>query len=155
MARRSIKEIEDAVVGKLLPLVDSLGVRQVGPYNGDLDVERFEAFVQDWPAILAHYSGSTFEDEGERKAETMEFVIFACDRHESEQSEARRGGLTNPGTYALLGGVAEKLEGKRVIAADDVFPCGRLPQQSEIQGKAMSVYSARYTVKTVYRVPME
>ena len=155
MAKRSLLEIEDALVAKLKPLVDSHHVRQVGTYNGDLDIERFVSFVQEWPAVLVHYNGSTFEDYAQRRAETMEFVVFACDRHESEQSEARRGGLTNPGSYNLLDAVAGLLEGKKVIATDDVAPCERLHQQSEMQGKALSIYSARYAIKIVYLVNLE
>ena len=155
MAKRTILEIEDALVTKLKTLADSHGVHQVGAYNGDLDVERFESFVQDWPAVLIHYNGSTFEESGQRRAETMEFVVFACDRHESEQAEARRGGLTNPGSYNLLDAVSGLLEGHCVIAADDVFPCQRLQQQSEIQGLALSVYSARYAIQITYLVNLE
>ncbi|MGD9610461.1 MAG: phage protein Gp37 [Desulfovibrionaceae bacterium] len=155
MADRTITEIEDAVLAKLAGLTASHGVRQVGPYNGDLDLERFQAAVQQWPAVLAYYSGSSFEDHGQRRAEIMEFVIFTCERHASDQSQARRGGPTNPGSYALLKAVADLLEGSCVIAAGDVFPCERLAQQSEIQGQGLSVYSARYAIKTVYLVPME
>jgi len=155
MAKRSIKEIEDAVLAALSPLADSLGVRQIESYNGELDLEKIEAAVQQWPAVLVYYAGSSVEKEGRRRNEHLAFLCFCCDRHESEQSEARRGGLTNPGTYALLDGVADLLEGKRQIAADDVFPADRLAQQTEVQGHALSIYSARYSIQTVYLVPME
>lgn len=155
MAKRPIVQIEDAILAALAPLVASHGVRAVETYNGELDVDRFTAAVQQWPAVLVHYTGSSVEDRGQRRAEFLEFVVFACDRHEADQSQARRGGPTNPGSYALLDGVADLLEGRRVIAADDVFPCVRVSQQSEIQGRAVSVYSARYAIETVYLVPME
>lgn len=155
MPDRTITAIEDALLAKLDPLAASHGVRQIGPYNGDLDLERFGSFVQQWPAVLTYYTGSSLEDHGQRRAETMEFVIFTCDRHEADQSLARRGSATNPGSYVLLTAVAGLLEGHRVIAADDVFPCVRLAQQSEIQGNCLSVYSARYAIKTVYLVNLE
>jgi phage gp37-like protein len=155
MADRTITEIEDAVLAALAPMATSHGVRQIEPYNGEMDLEKFQAAVQQWPAVLVHYTGSSFEDRGRRKAEYMEFVVFACDRHTSDQSQARRGGTTNPGSYALLKGVADRLEGRKVVAADDVFPCARVGQQSEIQGKALSVYSMRLVIETVYLVPME
>lgn len=155
MPDRTIAEIEDAMVAKLAPLTASHGVRQVAPYNGDLDLERFQAAVQQWPAVLVYYVGSVLEDLGQRRAETMEWIVFCCDRHAGNQSLARRGCATNPGSYALLKEVAGLLEGCRLIAADDVFPAVRLAQQSEIQGDGMSVYSSRYAIKTVYLVPME
>jgi len=155
MPGRTIVDIEDALLATLAPLKTAPGVRQLGPYNGDLDPERFTAAIQQWPAVLCFYTGSTFEDHGQRRAETMEWMLFCCARHEADQAQARRGGATTPGTYALLTAVAGLLEGKRVIAADDVFPCQRIAQQSEIQGKGLSVYSARYAIKTVYLVNME
>jgi phage gp37-like protein len=155
MPDRSITEIEDALVARLSGLTASHGVRQVAPYNGDLDLARFQASVQQWPAVLVYYAGSVLEEHGQRRAETMEWVVFCCDRHASDQSQARRGGATNPGSYTLLKAVASLLEGRRPIAADDVFPAVRIAQQSEIQGEGMSVYSSRYAIKTVYLVPME
>lgn len=155
MAKRPIVQIEDAILAALAPLAASHKVRAIEPYNGELDLDKFVAAVQQCPAVLVHYTGSTPEDRGQRRAEYLEFVIFVVDRHEADQSQARRGGTTNPGSYALLDGVADLLEGRRVIAADDVFPCVRVSQQSEIQGRAVSVYSARYVIETVYLVPME
>jgi phage gp37-like protein len=155
MPDRTITEIEDALLAKLAPLAGSHGVRQIAPYNGDLDPERFAAAVQQWPAVLVYYAGSGVEEDGQRRGESMEFAIFCCDKHASDQAQARRGGATNPGSYVLLSAVASLLEGKRVIAADDVFPAALLAQQSEIQGKGLSVYSARYLIKTVYLVSME
>jgi phage gp37-like protein len=156
MADRTVTEIEDAMLAALAPLAaHPHAVRMIEAYNGEMDLDRFEAAVQQWPAVLVHYTGSSFEDRGVRRAEYLEFVVFACDRHEIDQAQARRGGPTNPGSYALLAAVADLLEGRRVIAADDVFPCVRLAQQSEIQGRCLSVYSARYLIETVYRVPME
>ncbi len=155
MAKRPITEIEDAILAALAPLTTTHGVRAVEAYNGELDLDKFQGAVQQWPAVLVHYAGSSVEDRGQRRAEFLEFVIFACDQHAAEQSQARRGGLTNPGSYALLAGVADRLEGRRVIPEDDVFPCVLHSQQSEIQGQCLSVYSARYVIETVYRVPME
>lgn len=155
MADRTITEIEDAVLAKLAPLADSHGVRAIEPYNGEMDLDKFEAAVQQWPAVLVHYTGSSFEDRGQRRAEYLEFMAFCCARHAADQALARRGDATTSGSYALLKGVADLLEGRRVIAADDVFPCLRVGQQSEIQGRGLSVYSARYIIETVYRVPME
>lgn len=154
MAKRSILEIENALLAKLDPLVTSHEVL-VGTYNGDLDPDRFEAAVQSWPAVLVYYAGSSVQDQGTRRAEYLEFMLFVCDRHEREQAEARRGGLTNPGSCPLLDAVADLLEGKRVIMDDDVFPCDRVAQQSEIQGNAMSVYSARYVIQVNYLVNQE
>lgn len=155
MADRTVTEIEDAILAALAPLADSHGVRMVAPYNGEMDLEKFEAAVQQWPAVLVHYTGSSFDDSGPRRAEYMEFVVFCCAQHGGEQSLARRGDATTSGSYALLKGVADLLEGRKVIPAGDVFPCVRVGQQSEIQGRGLSVYSARYVIETVYRVPME
>lgn len=155
MADRTVTEIEDAILAALAPLAASHGVRQTAPYNGEMDLEKFQGAVQQWPAVLVHYTGSSFEDRGRRRAEYMEFVVFVCSRHGGDQALARRGDSTTPGSYALLKGVADLLEGRRVIVADDVFPCVRLGQQSEIQGRGLSVYSARYVIETVYLVPME
>lgn len=155
MAKRTIVEIEDALLAKLSPLTVGRHGVTVGTYNGDLDRKRFEAATQSWPAVLVYYAGSTIEDSGPRRAEYLEFMLFVCDRHEREQAEARRGGLTNPGSCPLLDAVADLLEGKRVIMADDVFPCDRVAQQSEIQGDIMSVYSARYVIQVNYLVNQE
>lgn len=152
--RHTILEIEDALVAKLAGLADSHGVRQIEPYNGNLDPEAFESFIKQWPAVLPYYAGSSFEEAGRRRAETMTFAVFCCDRH-NDQAQARRGSPVNPGSYTLLDAVADLLEGQRVLAVDEVYPCERLTQQSEIQGKGLSVYSARYAIKTVYLVPME
>lgn len=155
MADRTITEIEDAILAKLAPLAETHGVRAIEPYNGEMDLDKFKAAVQQWPAVLVHYSGSSFEDRAPRKAEYMEFIVFCCAMHGGEQALARRGDATTSGSYALLKAVADLLEGKRVIAAGDVFSCVRLAQQSEIQGRGLSVYSARYVIETVYLVSME
>ncbi|UJX43037.1 DUF1834 family protein [Desulfovibrio sp. JY] len=155
MADRTITEIEDGILAKLTPLAETHGVRAIEPYNGEMDLEKFEGAIQQWPAVLVHYTGSSFEDRGPRRAEYMEFVIFACARHGGDQALARRGDATTSGSYALLKAVADLLEGKKVIAAGDVFPCIRVGQQSEIQGRGLSVYSARYVIETVYLVSME
>lgn len=73
MADRTITEIEDAVLAKLSSLTTSHGVRQVGPYNGDLDLERFQAAVQQWPAVLAYYAGSSFEDHGQAQCTELKY----------------------------------------------------------------------------------
>lgn len=145
-----IMAVEDAILAALAPLRASHGVRQVEPYGGDLDPERLAAAVQQWPALLTFYVGGPRADLGQRRIETMGFVVLVCAKHAGDQAKARRGGSGGPGSYQLLRAASAVLEGK--ILLPGVFPVAVSGVASELQGGGMSVYSLQIEIDQPYLV---
>jgi len=140
-----IEEIEDAIITALAPLkaADSLGVRTVKSYQGELDSEEDLARAARLvPSIFVVYGGSRYEDHGSRKIETMSFILFVCDKNLRTEEEARRGGSGNPGTYAMLEGIRDLLYEKRLSL--DIAPIKLIREEPVWFGKGISIYSAEY-----------
>ncbi len=140
-----IEDIEDAIITALAPLkeTDSLGVRTVKSYQGELDSEEDLARAARLvPSIFVVYGGSRYEDHGSRKIETLSFLLFVCDKNLRTEEEARRGGSGNPGTYAMLEGIRDLLYEKRLSL--DITPLKLLREDPVWFGKGISIYSAEY-----------
>lgn len=146
----AITAVEDAILAVLEPLRASHGVRQAGPYGGDLDLERLAAAVQQWPALLVFYVGGPRANLGQRRIETMEFVVLVCAKHAGDQAKARRGGSGSPGSYPLLRAASEALEGTTLLPG--LFPVAVTGVASELQGGGMSVYSLQIEIDQPYLV---
>lgn len=139
----TIEQIEDAIIAALAPLKASLGVRTIKSYQAELDSEDDIArAARLFPAIIAVYGGSEYADHGSRKIETMTYMLFICDKNLRAEGEARRGGVGNPGTYAMLNAVRDLLYGKKMSL--QIFPL-KLPREKPVYlGMGLSIYSAEY-----------
>ena len=150
MPRLPLFQIEQALLAKLAPLKTSLGVRQLGPYAGDVTPEEIGKVVQNWPAVLVMYMGKTIEDLGVRKIAHMVWAVVACDRNPNNPALARQGGANNPGTYAMLDACEDLLDNKEITVGDALFPVLATDDASEFQGNGISIYSAMYEIKQGY-----
>lgn len=148
MPKTTILEVEDAILAALEPLKAEAGVRQIAPYSGDLEPDKFAETVQSWPSLLIFYGGATIEDHGQRKIEVQRWVVFVCSQYGDDLALARRGVAGRPGAYGLLEAVREKLEDITVAAG--LMPAKLLGQSSEVQGKGMAIYSAQFEISVPY-----
>jgi len=139
----TIEQIEDAIINALQPLKASLGVRTIKSYQGELDSEDdIKRIVRLFPAIFVVYGGSEYAEHGSRKVETINYILFVCDRSLRREEEARRGGSSNPGTYEMLNKIRDELYGSRLSL--DIFPLKLLREVPIWFGRGISVYSAEY-----------
>jgi phage gp37-like protein len=146
------EEIEDAIITALAPLkhaVTGLGVRTIKSYQGELAEEDIRKLLSLFPAIYVVYGGSDYPYiTSPRKNEIMRWQIFVCDRTLRAEDEARRGGLANPGTYAMLHEVRDILAGS-LIGLPDIDPFQIISETPVFFDNAVSIYAAEY--RTVNR----
>ena len=139
----TISDIEDAILAKIEPLKASLGVRTIKTYEEELNSEEVIAkALALTPAILAVYGGSTYADHGERKVESMRWLLFCCDKNLRSYDESRRGGKRNPGAYAMLDGCRDALAASQLGL--DVTPLKIIRQDAVWFGGGIAVYVAEY-----------
>ena len=140
----TIEQIEDAFITALDPLKASLGVRDIKTYQGELDNEdEIAKALKIMPAVLLVYGGSLFADHGNRKLETMKFLLFVCDKNLRRESEARRGGAINPGTYSMLNGVRDLLCNQQA-GLINITPVNLVREDPVWFGRGVTVYLAEY-----------
>lgn len=145
----SITAIEDAILAALEPLKASLKVREVKPYAGEVEAEKIKT-VRAWPFLLVTFNGVPgVADHGSRKIEATRWLVLAGDSHQSDLARARRGG-TGPGTYAMLGGVRQELEGVQMLPG--LLPAVRLGEETLVNEAGMSVYACHYEISQPYLV---
>jgi len=139
----AVEEIEEAIIAALEPLKTGLGVRTIKSYQEELDDEEAIArAVRLFPALLVVYGGSKYAEHGSRKVETMTYILFVCDKSFRKEEETRRGGTSNPGTYAMLRGVRDLLYEKRLSL--NIAPIKLLRELPVWFQKGISIYSAEY-----------
>lgn len=151
----TIEQFEDGIITRLAPLKVGYApvaesdpaiyrtVRTIKSYQGELDDEDSIArAIRLFPAILAMYVGSDYEEHGARKIEKPTFTLFVCDKSLRSEEEARRGGSENPGTYAMLNGIRNRLYDSRL--ALDISPLSLLRERPVWFSKGVSIYSAEY-----------
>lgn len=141
----TVEQIEDAIITALDGLKDadeSLGVRTIKTYQGELEADDIRRLIALFPAIYVVYGGSRYTEHGSRKIEHMSFHLFVCDKNLRAEDEARRGGAGNPGTYAMLEGVRDLLYGQQL--SKEIGPLVLLRQQAVWFGGGISVYGAEY-----------
>ncbi|MFH1984123.1 MAG: phage protein Gp37 [Pseudomonadota bacterium] len=143
-----IDDIEDTIITALAPLKlpASLGVRTIKTYQDDLeftDKEKIKKLLTLLPAIFVIYGGSGYTPHGDRKTEAMVYSIFVCDKTVKDEAEARRGGKTNPGTYAMLRAVRALLYGQQLSL--EITPLELQRESPVFIGGGISVYAADYS----------
>lgn len=144
MAALSIKEVEDAIISALQPLKGSLGVRTIKSYGGELETEDQARAIKLFPAIYVVYGGSEYDEHGPRKVERMSFNLLACDRSLRSEAEARRGGAVNPGVYAMLDAMRDRLYGSALGLGSTVLPFRLLRQSAVWFSSHVCIYGAEY-----------
>jgi phage gp37-like protein len=138
----TIEDIEDAIITALDDLKDAIGVRIIKTYQGELDEADVNKLAILCPAVFVVYGGSTIKDYGARKVEHIKFHLFFCDRNLRAEEAARRGGTTNPGTYAMLNSTRDLLIGKRLGL--DIYPIELIREASVWFARGISLYGAEY-----------
>jgi phage gp37-like protein len=72
----------------------------------------------------------------------MRFTLIVCDRSLRDKQEARRGGQNNPGSYALLDAIRDRLFGQRLSL--EIAPLSLKSQEAVFFGKNIAIYGAEY-----------
>jgi phage gp37-like protein len=138
----TIAAIEAAILARLEPLRSSLGVRTLEGYQGDLGPEELAQAAKRFPAIFVVYGGSQFDRQNKNQAEEQLWMLFVGDRSFRGQ-EARTGGATGPGTYALLEGVRGLLDAQQLLTG--LLPLSLTRQYGVSFERNCSVYAAEYS----------
>lgn len=138
----TIEQIEDALIAALDSLKTTISVRTIKSYQGELEEEDIKRLIALFPAIYVVYGGSEYRDHGARRVEFMKFHLFVCDKNLRAEEEARRGGTSNPGTYAMLDAARELLYGKQLSL--EIYPLRMIGQTPVWFGGGISVYAAEY-----------
>ena len=139
----TIEQIEDAIISELESLKSSLGIRAIKTYQDELESEdEIKRLVMLFPAIYVVYGGSRYEDLGARKVQHMAYHLIVCDKNLRSEAEARRGGLENPGTYAMLDAIRDALCGSQLSM--EIFPINLIREEPVWFGDGISIYGAEY-----------
>jgi len=138
----TVEQIEDALIAALATLKGSLGVRTIKSYQGELEEDDIKKLIALFPAIYVVYGGSEYKEHGARKVEFMRYHFFTCDKNLRAEEEARRGGANNPGTYAMLDAIRDKLYGQQLSL--EIYPLRLVRQAAVWFGSGISVYGAEY-----------
>ncbi|MEG1610880.1 MAG: phage protein Gp37, partial [Bilophila sp.] len=139
-------QVEDAILERLRPLQQCLGVKTVTAFQGALDAEGWDRLRRGFPAILVVYAGSpAFVTSGKRLEERMEFEVYVMDKSYRAKGTGQQFGRPeadggHPGTYALLSAVRARLLG--VAPLTQMGPCLPLSVNGFTQDNA-SVYRLR------------
>ncbi|GAB6035443.1 hypothetical protein JCM15519_38750 [Fundidesulfovibrio butyratiphilus] len=148
MAKRSLHEVEDAILAALSPLKAALGVRLVAPYGGELEPDQIAQAMATFPALLVIYAGSTTESHGSRSEASMTWTIVIGDKYQGDLVKARRGDATTPGVYRLLDAVRQALEGKQLLP--ELLPAESLGDWSLLQAGGVAVHADQYRIPQPY-----
>ncbi len=151
MPEYSLAQIEDAILDALRPFKAAHGVRTLESYDQRLeDPEQWKKLAIQFPAIFVAYAGMETTDLGQRQIETHRFQLGLADRS-LRKGEARRGGNTVGGAYALLIGVRQALAGK--ILLPDLLPA--MPKSVAVVAitEGVAMYAATYTIGQAYLIP--
>lgn len=109
---RTPMEVEDALVARLRPLAEELGVKSVASFQGQPDREAWSRLRRGVPAVLVLYAGSPeFTPSGHRLEERMDFEIYVMDKSYRSETNGQKPEPGHPGTYALLAAARERLLG--------------------------------------------
>lgn len=147
----SVEQVEDAILEALAPLKGSMGIKTIDTIDEAFLAEDMSKTIARFPAIFSAYTGSDYEDQGQRQIERINFTLFIGDKSLRSKGEARRGGHQNPGAYAVLKAVREALAGKALLPAlFPIMPGGQGP--SFFQAGA-AIYSALYKTGQVLLLP--
>jgi len=140
----TIEQIEAAVIQALEPLRQSLGIREVKTYQGEIDSEDdLKSLARRFPAIYVIYGGSRYPEQGVVTREVIDIHVIVCDRNLRSADAARRGGAANPGTYAMLAAVRDRLHGQKAGLGGLVS--FRLLEEAPVwYGRGVSIIAARY-----------
>ncbi len=143
-------EVEDALLERLRPLGETLGVKTVAAFQGQPDKDAWARLRRGFPAVLVLYAGSPeFTPSGRRLEERMEFEVFVMDKSYRMATTGQKPEPGHPGTYVLLAAVRERLIG--VPPLPGMGQC--LP--TSIRGMVLdgaSVY--RMTVSTTHNITL-
>lgn len=143
-----IEAVEDAIVTALDTLKDSLGVKNIKTYQGELG-EDAATVISKFPAVYVAYIRSSFEHSGRRTTETLEFDLFLADTGYKNSSQAERGSnAKHPGTYALVKGVRTALS--EASMPKMLSPVNVTAVDSLAYASGVSVYAVRLTVSQDY-----
>lgn len=144
MPKRSLTEIEDAILAALEPVKASHGVKRIAPYGGELEPEKVAQAMTQSPSLLLTYDGSENSAHGARVMAAMSWTVIIGVRHASDLAKAKRGDATASGVYALLDAVRARLEGVQLLP--ELLPAEAAGDVSLIQVGGLVVHLDHYQI---------
>lgn len=145
-------DVEDAIISQLQPLlIENDGpVRVIRGYQGEVEnEEQIKKHLVNFPSIFVVWLASSCEDAGRLAyRETMRYCLVVADKCLRNESSARKGGLSNPGTYTLLQNIRDILNNSRLTIDNVVLPPLKLDgEYSLYYAPGVSVYGAFYRIE--------
>lgn len=149
----SITQIEDATVEALEGLKNDYGVRTIMTYQEELTEDNLKrlAATNQLPAVFVVYAGSRYADHGSRKVETISLALFFACQSLFGDEEARRGGQTGPGVYAIMAAVRDCMTGRLLLP--EMHPVEIVAEEAIWLGNGVSLYGANYETAQGHRYP--
>jgi phage gp37-like protein len=137
-----ITEIEQALIDALIDGVASL--KTARGFHGDfedLDQERLEELLVQFPAALVVYSGSDFTRAGHRRERRMTYAVLLADKSlRGERDDTMRHGL-----YSLMEAVRTALDGTTLDMT--ITPLEIQRERLLFHARAFSVYAQEYETR--------
>jgi len=145
-AGNTIEAVEDAILARLehLKADASIGLRTLDTYQGELETEQdVSKLSRAFPAIWVVYGGSNVKDMGPRVVEEMTWILFLATRSLRDEAEARRGGATGCGSYALCEAARNRLA-NHDLGLTGLQPLQFTRQENVWFGKGISIYGQQW-----------
>ncbi|MEW6115385.1 MAG: phage protein Gp37 [Nitrospirota bacterium] len=115
-------------------------------YQGELDEKSIAQFAMNFPALLIYMEDTTYTNRSYPMMwQNAQFTILLCDRNLRGNKNARRGDLSNPGTYKMLADVYSLLHDKTLDLL--TYPLVAVSEHALINSRQLSVYAAVYKTK--------
>ena len=109
------EQIEDAVIEKLA-MMKGIGLKTLGIYSGQMNVEDVEYLMPLFPCIYVIASGLSIDDVNQYDKYYMGVTLVIGDRNIRGNVAAARGDWASPGVYELLYQSRSLLNRKKLIA---------------------------------------
>lgn len=109
------EQIEDAVIEKLATL-KGIGLKTLGIYSGQMNVEDMEYLMALFPCIYVIAAGLSIDDVNQYDKYQIKITLVVGDRNIRGNVAAARGDGASPGVYELLYQSRSLLNRKKLIA---------------------------------------
>jgi len=140
----TIEELEDALISKINASMTYL--KKVSTYQGELDEEKIEQFIKNFPSVLIYMEKSDYIDRAMlKKWQDIKFTIFVCDKNLRGNKYARRGDASKPGTYKMLDDLFSALHGETLGL--EIDPIDIQTEEAVLNTSKISVYAAVYRTR--------
>ena len=137
------KELEDAVLLALVPLID-MGVKTLESYSGQLEVDDITRITVNFPCVYVIAGGLTNRKTGGSDEVKLDLILLVGDRNNRGGEYVVRGDTTSPGVYSILETIRGLLHRAKLF---DKWPPAYLTAEEPLvyaPGSGLCFYIAKY-----------